>query len=155
MYFLYSNYNNYFQFFSSLKSSHLSTTYNLYKIFREPVNNSIRRVWSRKDRVCQVCHEVGVVSALWRDLIVFVSMWRFSKPSTSLHFYHKTQTHRYLATVCGAEAETQVEKRVLASNPIMEVWGGVMEAREVWRCWGSKKSILLWLGDLSSLCLKQ
>ena len=28
---------------------------------------------------------------------------------------------RYFATVCGAEAETQVEKRVLASNPIMEV----------------------------------
>lgn len=30
-------------------------------------------------------------------------------------------TMRYFATVCGAEAETQVEKRVLASNPIMEV----------------------------------
>lgn len=28
---------------------------------------------------------------------------------------------RYFATVCGAEAETQVEKRVLASNPVMEV----------------------------------
>jgi len=28
---------------------------------------------------------------------------------------------RYFATVCGAEAETQIEKRVLASNPIMEV----------------------------------
>jgi len=27
---------------------------------------------------------------------------------------------RYLATVCGAETETQIEKRVLASNPIME-----------------------------------
>jgi len=30
---------------------------------------------------------------------------------------------RYFATVCGAEAETQVEKRVLASNPVMEVTG--------------------------------
>ncbi len=28
---------------------------------------------------------------------------------------------RYFATVGGAEAETQVEKKVLASNPIMEV----------------------------------
>jgi len=28
---------------------------------------------------------------------------------------------RYFATVCGAEAETQVEKRVLASNPVLEV----------------------------------
>ena len=28
---------------------------------------------------------------------------------------------RYFATVCGAEAETQVEKHVLASNPVMEV----------------------------------
>ena len=28
---------------------------------------------------------------------------------------------RYFATVCGAEAETQIEKKVLASNPIMEV----------------------------------
>jgi len=28
---------------------------------------------------------------------------------------------RYFATVCGAETETQVEKRVLASNPVMEV----------------------------------
>jgi len=28
---------------------------------------------------------------------------------------------RYFATVCGAEAETRVEKRVLASNPVMEV----------------------------------
>jgi len=28
---------------------------------------------------------------------------------------------RYFATVCGAESETQVEKRVLASNPVMEV----------------------------------
>ena len=28
---------------------------------------------------------------------------------------------RYFATVCGAETETQIEKRVLASNPIMEV----------------------------------
>ena len=28
---------------------------------------------------------------------------------------------RYFATVCGAESETQVEKKVLASNPIMEV----------------------------------
>lgn len=28
---------------------------------------------------------------------------------------------RYIATVCGAEAETQIEKKVLASNPIMEV----------------------------------
>ena len=27
---------------------------------------------------------------------------------------------RYFATVCGAETETQIEKRVLASNPIME-----------------------------------
>ena len=27
---------------------------------------------------------------------------------------------RYFATVCGAEAETQIEKKVLASNPIME-----------------------------------
>ena len=30
---------------------------------------------------------------------------------------------RYFATVCGAEAETQIEKKVLASNPIMEVGG--------------------------------
>jgi myosin heavy subunit len=29
---------------------------------------------------------------------------------------------RYFATVCGAEAETQIEKRVLASNPVMEVF---------------------------------
>ena len=28
---------------------------------------------------------------------------------------------RYFATVCGAESETQIEKKVLASNPIMEV----------------------------------
>ena len=28
---------------------------------------------------------------------------------------------RYFATVGGAEAETQIEKKVLASNPIMEV----------------------------------
>ena len=28
---------------------------------------------------------------------------------------------RYFATVCGAETETQVEQKVLASNPIMEV----------------------------------
>ena len=28
---------------------------------------------------------------------------------------------RYFATVCGAESETPIEKRVLASNPIMEV----------------------------------
>ena len=27
---------------------------------------------------------------------------------------------RYFATICGAETETQIEKRVLASNPIME-----------------------------------
>ena len=32
---------------------------------------------------------------------------------------------RYFATVCGAEAETQIEKRVLASNPVMEVRNGV------------------------------
>ena len=32
---------------------------------------------------------------------------------------------RYFATVCGAEAETQIEKKVLASNPIMEVGGRV------------------------------
>ena len=29
---------------------------------------------------------------------------------------------RYFATVGGAEAETQIEKKVLASNPIMEVY---------------------------------
>ena len=28
---------------------------------------------------------------------------------------------RYFATVGGAQAETQIEKKVLASNPIMEV----------------------------------
>ncbi len=28
---------------------------------------------------------------------------------------------RYFASVCGAEAETKIEKKVLASNPIMEV----------------------------------
>lgn len=28
---------------------------------------------------------------------------------------------RYFATVGGSEAETQIEKKVLASNPIMEV----------------------------------
>ena len=28
---------------------------------------------------------------------------------------------RYFATVCGAEDETQIEKRVMATNPIMEV----------------------------------
>jgi myosin-5 len=28
---------------------------------------------------------------------------------------------RYFATVCGAEEETHIEKKVLASNPIMEV----------------------------------
>jgi len=33
---------------------------------------------------------------------------------------------RYFATVCGADAETQVEKRVLASNPVMEVTTAVM-----------------------------
>ena len=29
---------------------------------------------------------------------------------------------RYFATVCGSETETQIEKRVLASNPVMEVY---------------------------------
>lgn len=28
---------------------------------------------------------------------------------------------RYFAKICGSESETQIEKRVLASNPIMEV----------------------------------
>jgi len=32
---------------------------------------------------------------------------------------------RYFATVGGSQAETQVEKRVLASNPIMEVGHGL------------------------------
>ena len=34
---------------------------------------------------------------------------------------------RYFATVGGAEAETQIEKKVLASNPIMEVWKTFLE----------------------------
>lgn len=33
---------------------------------------------------------------------------------------------RYFATVGGSQAETQVERKVLASNPIMEVCGGVV-----------------------------
>lgn len=36
---------------------------------------------------------------------------------------------RYFATVCGAEAETQIEKRVLASNPIMEAIGNAKTTR--------------------------
>ncbi|ESN92553.1 hypothetical protein HELRODRAFT_189498 [Helobdella robusta] len=36
---------------------------------------------------------------------------------------------RYFATVCGAEAETQIEKRVLASNPIMEGFGNAKTTR--------------------------
>jgi len=36
---------------------------------------------------------------------------------------------RYFATVCGAEAETQVEKRVLASNPVMEAIGNAKTTR--------------------------
>ena len=31
---------------------------------------------------------------------------------------------RYFASVCGAVAETKIERKVLASNPIMEVRGG-------------------------------
>lgn len=36
---------------------------------------------------------------------------------------------RYFATVCGAEAETQIEKKVLASNPIMEAFGNAKTTR--------------------------
>ncbi|KAK2184041.1 hypothetical protein NP493_284g03000 [Ridgeia piscesae] len=36
---------------------------------------------------------------------------------------------RYFATVCGAEAETQIEKKVLASNPIMEAIGNAKTTR--------------------------
>ena len=41
---------------------------------------------------------------------------------------------RYFATVGGSQAETQVEKRVLASNPIMEVGHGLgFYAPAIWR----------------------
>lgn len=36
---------------------------------------------------------------------------------------------RYFATVGGAEAETQIEKKVLASNPIMEAIGNAKTTR--------------------------
>ncbi|ELT88116.1 hypothetical protein CAPTEDRAFT_225225 [Capitella teleta] len=36
---------------------------------------------------------------------------------------------RYFATVCGAEGETEVEKRVLASNPVMEAIGNAKTTR--------------------------
>lgn len=34
---------------------------------------------------------------------------------------------RYFASVGGASAETQIERKVLASNPIMEVSGGTVD----------------------------
>jgi hypothetical protein len=53
---------------------------------------------------------------------------------------------RYFATVGGAEAETQIEKKVLASNPVMESIGNAKTTRNdnsrytlpcPWLCWHS------------------
>lgn len=48
---------------------------------------------------------------------------------------------RYFASVGGASAETQIERKVLASNPIMEVSGGTME-------WGRGVEEEQWGGGL-------
>ena len=60
---------------------------------------------------------------------------------------------RYFATVGGAEAETQIEKKVLASNPIMEV---TKKKRLLYKLWSSRHQaqliFLLFPLSFATLC---
>ena len=63
------------------------------------------------------------------DTLIFVSNRRFDENQSIIvsgesgagKTVSAKYAMRYFATVGGAEAETQIEKKVLASNPIMEV----------------------------------
>ena len=74
----------------------------------------------------------GVLSTVWR-----ICIYRFEENQSIIvsgesgagKTVSAKYAMRYFATVCGAEAETQVEKRVLASNPVMEAIGNAKTTR--------------------------